>query len=259
MENKIRALKEREKELRCLYRVHEIVSKRDQSPAQTFLAILEAVPAGWQRPAKTGGKIEYLGRNYVGPGYSSSGRSLTAPIRLGGVVVGEVVVSVSVTESGGKAAFLKEEIELLESIARLLGEYLDRKHTELLGGKVQVKDVHWRWRERYAEALASSLDADRFGVSTVYLSGSTARGEAGPGSDIDLVIVCRGSESQRHELGAWLEGWSLCLAELVLQQTGYAFPDGILNVEWTNQTPDLMRRAELRALPLGNRSDLSRE
>ena len=62
------ALRERAKELRCLYRVHEILSRRGQPPAHAFLAVLEAIPEGWQRPDSTGARIEYLGRSYVGPG-----------------------------------------------------------------------------------------------------------------------------------------------------------------------------------------------
>lgn len=248
----LRALRERAKELNCLYRVHEILSRRGQPPAHTFLAVLEAIPEGWQRPEATGARIEYLGRSYVGPGYSSSGQSITAPIRLDRTEVGCLEVSDASPVADDAAVFLDEEKKLLDNIAHRLGEYLEWKHTELLGERSTTAGVHWRWREGYAEALAAALDAARFGVLAVYIGGSTGSGNAGPGSDIDLAIVFQGSDAQREQLRLWLEGWSLCLAELALQQTGYGFPEGILNVQWLSEPPNLRCRPDLRALPLGS-------
>ena len=252
---RIHALRERAKELRCLYRIHEIVSRRGQSPAQTFLEVLEAIPTGWQRPESTGARIEYLGRNYVGPGYTCAGQSISEPILLGGVRVGVLQVSSAGERDDGVPAFLDEEAELLKNIANRLGEFLEWKHTELLGDRVATSGVHWRWREGYAAALAASIDAERFGVAGVYLGGSTRSGEAGPGSDIDLVVVCHGSEAQRDALALWLDGWSRCLGELALQQTGYEFPDGMLNVQWLRETPDLAHRPDLHPLTLGGTLD----
>ncbi|NNF43687.1 MAG: nucleotidyltransferase domain-containing protein [Phycisphaerales bacterium] len=247
----IHELRERAKELRCLYRLHEIVSQRGQPPAHTFLEVLEVIPEGWQRPESTGARIEYFGRHYVGPGFSSTGETIAAPIRLDGTEVGRVEVSDASIVDDEATTFLDEEKELLRNIAHRLGEYLEWKHTELLGERSTTAGVHWRWREGYAEAMAAALDAERFGVSGVYLGGSTEGGNAGPGSDIDLIVMCDGSEAQREQLRHWFEGWSLCLAELALQQTGYGFPGGILNVQWMTEAPDLRHRPDLRVLKLG--------
>lgn len=255
----IHALRERAKELRCLYHIHSIVSQRGQPPSHTFLAVLEAIPDGWQRPNSTGARIEYLGRNFVGPGYSSTGHSISEPLLLSGVEVGHVEVSDTGADDEEVPTFLDEETELLRNIAHRLGEYLEWKHTELLGERVTMAGVHWRWREGYAEALAASLDPERFGVANVYLGGSTENGDAGPGSDIDLVIIFHGSDAQRNELSLWLEGWSLCLAKLALQQTGYRFPGGILNVQWMLDEPDFRHSPDLRALTLGGRSSVTDE
>ncbi|MFG0330386.1 MAG: nucleotidyltransferase domain-containing protein [Phycisphaerales bacterium] len=255
--HEIHALRERAKELQCLYRVHEILSRRGEAPAHTFLEVLEAIPLGWQRPESTGARIEYLGRSYVGPGYSSTGEAITETIRLHGVEVGRVEVAESSAPDDGRPAFLDEERELLRTIARRLGEYLEWKHTELLGERAGASGVHWRWREAYASALAAALDGKRFGVSEIYLGGSAGTGDAGPGSDIDLVVVFHGSESQRTELSLWLEGWSRCLGALAFQQTGYTFPDGILSVRWLEASPDPRRSTELKPLTLGHARERS--
>ncbi|GJM27077.1 MAG: hypothetical protein DHS20C16_34920 [Phycisphaerae bacterium] len=243
-------LRERAKELRCLYQVHGIVSQRGEAPVQTFLHVLEAIPQGWQRPQSTGARIVYLGRSFVGPGYSSSGQSLKETIRLHGVDVGVIEVS-DTSVDGESPAFLEGERELLRNIAHRLGDYLEWKHTELLGDGGASDSVHWRWRDAYAAALAAGLDRDRFGVCGVYVGGSTENGNAGHGSDIDLYIHFEGTDSQRDQLNHWLEGWSLCLAELAHQQTGYHFPGGILNIQWIKSAPNTRLHPDLRELPSG--------
>ena len=67
----------------------------------------------------------------------------------------------------------------------------------------------------------------------IYLFGSTEIGNAGVGSDIDLIVVCDGNEQQQRDLGNWLEGWSLCLAEVSFQL--YGLPsEGLLDVKFLN-------------------------
>ncbi len=90
-------------------------------------------------------------------------------------------------------------------------------------------DTHWRWRLRMADHLASQMDGARFGVRAVYVFGSTKNATAGPASDIDLLIHFVGSPEQRRALDLWLEGWSLCLAEINFVRTGYR-SDGLLDV-----------------------------
>ncbi|MCB1054685.1 MAG: nucleotidyltransferase domain-containing protein [Acidobacteria bacterium] len=119
-----------------------------------------------------------------------------------------------------------------------------------MGERTSATRNHWAWRHRFAEALADKLDPERFGVSRMFIGGSTARGDAGPGSDIDLYVELHGSEEQKKELATWLEGWSLCLGEVAVQQTGQPFPGGILNVQWLTHEPSVHQRAEMVELSL---------
>ncbi len=247
----IHALNERAKELRCLYTIDSIVCDRRQTPVQVFLRLLQEIPAGWQDPAGTGAQIEYLGRSYVGPGFSPEGQMMSCPLLPWNAEIGSISVSRRIDPEGSvKDPFLVEEHELLRRIASRLGDYLEWKQAELLGERTPASSAHWTWRQRFAEALADSIDAARFGVSRVYLGGSTARGDAGPASDIDLYIECNGSEQKKSELSLWIEGWSFCLAEVALQQTGQPFPGGILNVQWLKGEPSVWQRSELQELTL---------
>jgi predicted nucleotidyltransferase len=83
------------------------------------------------------------------------------------------------------------------------------------------EESHWRWRLQSAERLAADMNPARFGVKALYVFGSTKNGTAGPQSDIDLLIHFQGTEEQRKELMAWLEGWSLSLSHLNFLRTGY--------------------------------------
>ena len=87
----------------------------------------------------------------------------------------------------------------------------------------------WRWRYRMAEKIASSIDTEKFAVKGFYIFGSTKNGTAKPGSDIDIIIHCKGNEYQIKELKIWLEGWSLCLSEMNFLRSGYKI-DNILDV-----------------------------
>jgi len=235
----IHSLQERAKELKCLYAIDSIVSDRSQNPGSVFLKVLNELPLGWQCPDETGARITYLGRSYVGPGFESDHQIASEHIQVWGTGVGKLDLSVR-NEHGS----MPEEQELLGRVVRRLGEYLEWKHTELLGERTPASAAHWTWRQRFAEALADQLDPERFGVSRVYLGGSTARGDARHHSDIDLYIEFHGTELQRTELSAWIEGWSLCLAQVALQQTGESFPGGIVNIQWLQGEPDVWQRAE---------------
>jgi hypothetical protein len=88
---------------------------------------------------------------------------------------------------------------------------------------------HWRWRLRMAERLAADVDPARFGVEGLYVFGSTKNATAGPASDIDLIVHFRGDARMREALEVWLEGWSLCLAEMNYLRTGYR-SEGLLDL-----------------------------
>ncbi len=84
-----------------------------------------------------------------------------------------------------------------------------------------TQDNFWQWRLKMAEYMAGSLEPEKYGVAAFYLFGSTKNANAGPASDINLLVHFRGSEDQKNRLGDWFKGWSLCLGELNFHQTGY--------------------------------------
>ncbi|MCU0289596.1 MAG: nucleotidyltransferase domain-containing protein, partial [Acidobacteria bacterium] len=113
----------------------------------------------------------------------------------------------------------------------------------------------WRWRYNIAERIAEHLDAQRFGVKGLYLFGSTKNATAGPRSNIDILVHFNGSEEQRIGLLTWLEGWSLSLAEINYQRTGYK-SDGLLNIHLV--TDEDIKNKTSYALKIGAVTDAAK-
>ncbi len=133
------------------------------------------------------------------------------------------VIDVPGTTQGKLLNILMNGIE--EKAVALLRSPSDSKdfdiETKLQVNQTKSNDVHWRWRLRIAENIASKIDPLRFGVVGFYIFGSTKNATAGPGSDIDLLIHFRGTGSQQKDLMTWLDGWSQSLSQTNYFRTGY--------------------------------------
>jgi hypothetical protein len=258
MTDEVWALRERAKELRCLYSVSAGLSRRDEPPQVVFRWVLDAIPPAWQYPEDTTARIEYLGRTHALPDFVDTPWRLRSPISVWRTSVGAIEVHYKQEKpTAWEGPFLREERELLDNIAHRIGEYLEWKQRELSGERLGAAPEHWRWRQRFAERIASQIDPVRFGVQAVYLFGSTEAGNADVGSDIDLIVVCEGDDRKRSDLQILLEGWSLCLAEISFQL--YGIPShGVLDVKYLDpeqaklEIPSFSRAGKtLQALPVG--------
>jgi len=88
---------------------------------------------------------------------------------------------------------------------------------------------HWSWRMQKVEQLAENLDPEPYGIKALYLVGSTKTGEAGPASDIDLIIHFQGDEEQKELLENWFEEQSKKIAKENKKRTGLE-TKGILDI-----------------------------
>jgi len=244
----ISKLREREKELKCLYKVQEIIN--DNLPADDFLMqITRHIWGGWQYPVITRVKITFEGKIYKEPGWDETDWVQSADIIIDDKVLGKVEVFYTqfiklITDS----QFLPEEQKLLDTIASKISTYIfnlrlvktleaiekDAKNEEVPDKNsdtlLPVKsDIHWLWRNEMVGKMAERFDLERFGVEAMYLIGSTKNATSGPASDIDILLHFRGDPSQEKELRAWFQGWSFCLSEVNLAKTGYK-TDGLIDL-----------------------------
>jgi hypothetical protein len=90
---------------------------------------------------------------------------------------------------------------------------------------------HWKWRFKMAETIVDQMDKKAFDVKAVYIFGSTKNANAGPESDIDLLIHIPDYSEKTEALKLWLDGWSRCISELNYLKSGYK-TNGLLDVHF---------------------------
>lgn len=233
-------LKERAKELKCLYAVEELMINPDKDLKNVIQELLKIIPIGWQYTTVCECRIIYDGEHYLSEDFRETEWMQTAEINIDGNIAGEIQVCYTqFIRLTGESQFLPEEQKLLNTIAERLSRYIFtqklKKSVEVLSKaddqaqqpeelKVVLttdSDEHWKWRYRIAEVLASKMDMKRFGAKAIYLIGSSKNANAGPASDIDLMIHFTGNEKQLSLLKAWVEGWSLSLGYFNHLRTGH--------------------------------------
>jgi hypothetical protein len=125
-------------------------------------------------------------------------------------------------QSDGKILSILENTDIEQIASYLQKPSKDIKSPEELEVILSpYSENHWRWRKNMAQKLSEKLPATKFGVKAIYLFGSTKNASAGPASDIDLLLHISSTPEQREQLTAWLQGYSLCLAEINQLKTGY--------------------------------------
>jgi pyruvate, water dikinase len=133
-------------------------------------------------------------------------------------------------ETNGKILKIFMNADLEEAIGYIGSPGNDKKYTtSQLDNSENLEENYWYWRMQVSEFLAANLDANKFGVQNLYVFGSVKNANAGPASDIDLLVHFTGNQKQRKELLAWFDGWSLSLDHFNYLKTGYK-TGGILDV-----------------------------
>jgi len=125
LNNLIDDLKERAKELNCLYKVQELLTDFDADLEAVCLGILEAIPPGWQFPDVCQAKINFRDSEYQSKDFIETPWALCTDVKVQEEKVGEICVSYReerpVLHEG---PFLKEERKLIDTIAEQFGLYL---------------------------------------------------------------------------------------------------------------------------------------
>lgn len=242
-------LKEREKELNCLYLVNEILMKTDLNHEQLFMELVRVIPSGWQYKSICEVRIIFEESIIQSDDFRESEWKQTAEIVIDNNVLGDITVCYTqLIRLENNSQFLPEEQKLLNNIASRLGTFIFNRRlqksldliakTPLLelkeGGEKETilspdSDEHWKWRLKMTEKIAAKVDAEKYGIKAFYIIGSTKNATAGPASDIDLLIHCKNELPNNKELLAWLDGWSLCLSEMNYEKTGYYVNEGLID------------------------------
>lgn len=125
------ALRERVKELTCLYSLTQLVESSGIALNEILQGAVELLPPAWQYPERTAGRIVFDGQAYVTARFREGCRVQSAPIWINGQPRGRIEVAfIEDIPSGQEDPFLQEERNLLEAVARQLALIIERRQAE---------------------------------------------------------------------------------------------------------------------------------
>jgi signal transduction histidine kinase len=133
------SLRERIKELTCLYRLAQLADYPDIQLEDVLQGIVELLPGAWQYPEITAGRITLGGRSFVTADYCEGGQRQSAEILIHGKRCGliEVIYTKEKPELD-EGPFLKEERSLIDAVARQITLVIERR--EAAEEKMNLQD-----------------------------------------------------------------------------------------------------------------------
>lgn len=157
VESIVRDLRERAKELNCLYTVEELASDPDKTLDEVFRGVIRAIPQGWQYSDACQARIIYRGDVYQTPAFAVSAWAQRAVIRSQGEAVGtlEVYYTADLPQAA-EGPFLKEERKLIDIICDRLGSCIT--HHRLIESMQEWRATENRIREHTMRDWSVILD-----------------------------------------------------------------------------------------------------
>ena len=167
-------LKERVKELNCLYRISRLLEDRGISPEETLQRIANIIPASLQYPDIACARIQVHDREYRTANFREPVSKQSHSIIAGGNTVG--VLEVGYVEERAtcfEGPFLQEEKTLINAIAESVGKIVASKEAEeallrsqeLLAEAQRIAKIgNWEWDSRTNQVSWSAEIYRIFGV-----------------------------------------------------------------------------------------------
>lgn len=125
-----RTIKQRVKELQCIHQLAQALEIHKNHPDDNCSKVVDVIPDGFQYPEITGCSILFYGTEYKTANYCSSPWTLENPLYNGKKLIGKVQVCFN--QKSDTNPFIKEEKELLETIAQQLSAFIEQQHNERL-------------------------------------------------------------------------------------------------------------------------------
>ncbi|HSC26813.1 MAG TPA: PEP/pyruvate-binding domain-containing protein, partial [Vicinamibacterales bacterium] len=139
------ALRERAKELHCLYAVHELVSRDDATVEEVCRALLGVIPPGWQFPDVCVARITLNGTVYQPPQFAPTPWVQKADVFLQGRPIGSIeVFYTEPMPASDEGPFLKEERKLIDTIAERIGEFVAVRRAPRAPARSTEPGSEWR-------------------------------------------------------------------------------------------------------------------
>jgi signal transduction histidine kinase len=137
-------LRERVKELKCLYELSKISWEADKDLKTIFSKTLEILPHAMRYPDVAEVSISVNKQICSTPGFTKHKRSITSPVSLGKSRYGSITVGYKASSktSHSENPFLQEEKNLLKIVASQLARYINRASVEEEKEKLKMQLQH---------------------------------------------------------------------------------------------------------------------
>jgi two-component system, NtrC family, sensor kinase len=129
IENTELVLRERIKELRCLYEVLRLGALGYATPLSEILrGVVDLIPPAWHHPERTSARLALDGEEHLSSDFRETEHSLRATISVDGEARGRIEVFCrNDGEEPDAEPFLEEERHLIEAIAREVSGIIERR------------------------------------------------------------------------------------------------------------------------------------
>lgn len=144
-----RELGERVKELAALHGTARILQGIDRPVDELMAEVVALLPPAWQFPAETAARIDYGDRSWRTPGYAPTPWSLSRTFRTRFGAGGLSVVYLAEHAPAHEGPFLREERDLIDSLAEMLRAYFEH-----LGADRALQSAHDDLERQVAERTA---------------------------------------------------------------------------------------------------------
>jgi signal transduction histidine kinase len=131
LQKRTHALGERVKELNCLYAISNLVEKQNLSLGEILAATANLIPPAWQYPDVTSARINVLRHTFKTGNFKESRWRQSSDIFVRGKKEGSLdVCYLKERPESDEGPFLKEERNLINVIAKRIGEIIERRQAE---------------------------------------------------------------------------------------------------------------------------------
>jgi signal transduction histidine kinase len=142
-------LRERVKELSCLYSIARLAAQRDLSTKEVLQEIVKVLPPAWLYPEIAHARITLNGASFSTPGFREGRYQQRADIILRGKREGSVEVAYGEERPElDEGPFLREERALLDAVAKDIANFL-------IGRQAEQDKLNLEEQVRHADRLAT--------------------------------------------------------------------------------------------------------
>ena len=141
-------LRERGKELRCLFEISMYCASAERSTTEILQNAVRVLPTAWLHTETACARIVFEEHEYITDNFRETPWKLSADISVARKIVGAVqVFYLEHRQTLDEGPFLKEERALIDEAARILGSAVERKQS----GAAVIE-----WKNRYEAIIKSS-------------------------------------------------------------------------------------------------------